>query len=102
MRHISRKYDIVTFVDVHLFTLRKVFELLMSGMCRNNEVYELGVASVEREDEGLHGHTCPVEDCPPSFIHHPGNTASCTSSIRTGPTTEIGKNCLLCRDPKHL
>ena len=33
-----------TFVDICVFTLSKIFELLMSGVCRNNEVYKLGTA----------------------------------------------------------
>lgn len=65
-----------TLMNVLVLIFCDILELLMSWVCRYDKVYKLVTASNECVRRRIQGHTCPVEDCPPSFIHQPGNTAS--------------------------
>jgi len=67
-----------TLMDIRVFLRGSFFELPVCGVCGEDKVYELiqwsAVLSWRKRFMGVL--TCPVEDCPPSFIHHPGKTAS--------------------------
>lgn len=64
-------------MNVLILIFCDILKLLMSWVGRNNKVYELDTTFNRVFQKREHKDTtCPVEDCPPSFIHQPGNTAS--------------------------
>ena len=65
-----------TFINIFMTFSCEIFEFFVGSMSRNDKVYKLDTSFNPVHNSGMYIHTCPVEDCPPSFIHQPGKTAS--------------------------
>ena len=91
--HITTRYfrAELTFMDTDLLFFGQLLQLAICRMCRYHEIDELFSIESKKSDQMVSGDcgkgdlahcvrylklTCPVEDCPPSFIHHPGKTGS--------------------------